>query len=145
MRNKYRNRLEMNKTDGNAIRLKLTNLQPALQSLQISARGKVRSSWNQYCGAETQSSGSGSSCKHPKVSARAPERLGPLKIKNNCILYYWLATQNMSVEWELKFQPFKIIWLRLHSPGWNQLFLQMNNIVSTNAIAFVLFVRCCAN
>jgi len=30
MRNKYRNRLDKNKTGGNAIRLKLTNLQPAL-------------------------------------------------------------------------------------------------------------------
>jgi len=50
----------------------------------------------------------------------------------------------MSVEWELKFQPSKIIWLRLHSPGWNQLFLEMNN-VSTNAIAFVLFVYFWAN
>jgi len=51
----------------------------------------------------------------------------------------------MSVERELKFQtpvpPFKSFWLRLHSPGWNQLFLEMNGIVSTNATAFVLFVR----
>ena len=35
MRNKYRNRLDMNKTGGNVIRLKLTNLQPAWKSLQI--------------------------------------------------------------------------------------------------------------
>jgi len=60
-------------------------------------------------------------------------------------MHYWLAPQNMSVEWELKFQPFKIFWLRLRSPGWNQLFLEMNNLVSANAIAFVLFVRFCAN
>jgi len=50
----------------------------------------------------------------------------------------------MSVELELKFQapapPFKFFWLRLHSPGWNQLFLEVNKVVSTNAIAFVLFV-----
>jgi len=64
-------------------------------------------------------------------------------------LYNWLAAQNMSVEWELKFQapvpPFKNFWLQLHSPGWNQLFWEMNNVVSTNAIAFVLFVRFFAN
>jgi len=54
MRNKYRNCLEMNKTGGNAIRLKLTDLQPALKNLQITARGKVRSSWNQDSGTETQ-------------------------------------------------------------------------------------------
>ena len=30
--------------------------------------------------------------------------------------------------------------LRLHSPGWNQLFSEINNIVSTNAITFVLSV-----
>ena len=53
MRNKYRNRLDMNKTSGNAIRFKLTNLQPALKNLQIKARGKVRNSWNKDCGAET--------------------------------------------------------------------------------------------
>jgi len=51
----------------------------------------------------------------------------------------------MSVEWDLKFQApvptFKNIWLRIHSPGWNQLFLEMNNIVPTNAFEFVLFVR----
>jgi len=56
----------------------------------------------------------------------------------------------MSVELELKFHapvpPFKFFWLQLHSPGWNQLFLEMNNVVSTNEIAFVLFVRfCCAD
>jgi len=60
-------------------------------------------------------------------------------------LYNWLAPQTMSVEREPKFQtlppPFKIFWLQLHSPGWNQLFFEMNNVVSTNAIAFVLFVR----
>jgi len=35
MRNKYRNRrrLDMNKTSGNAIRLKLTKLKPALKNL----------------------------------------------------------------------------------------------------------------
>jgi len=69
--------------------------------------------------------------------------------KNNCILYNWLAIQDVSVEWELTFQapapPFKNIWRRLHSPGWNQLFSEMNNVVSTNAIAFILFVRFCAN
>jgi len=72
-----------------------------------------------------------------------------LNIENNCIIYNWLATQDVSVEWELTFQvpapPFKIFWLRLHSPGWNQLFSEMNNVVSTNAFAFVLFVRFCAN
>jgi len=41
MRNKYRNRLDMYKTGGNAIRLELTDLQPALKNLQIKARGKV--------------------------------------------------------------------------------------------------------
>jgi len=87
MRNKYRNRLEINKIGGNAIRLKLTDLQSALKNLQVTARGTVRSSWNQDCGAETQISGSSSSCKHPKLFAPAPEWLGPLKMKNNCILY----------------------------------------------------------
>jgi len=53
MRNKYRNRLDMNKTSGNARRFKLTNLQPALKNLQIKAKGKVRNSWNKDCGAET--------------------------------------------------------------------------------------------
>ena len=60
--------------------------------------------------------------------------------------------QTMAAEREVKFQapgsPFKNFWLRLrlHSPGWNQLFLEMTNIVSTNAIALALFVRFfCAN
>jgi len=43
----------MNKTGGSVIRLKLTDLQPALKNMQITARGKVRGSWNQDCGAET--------------------------------------------------------------------------------------------
>jgi len=58
MRNKYRIRLEMNKTSGNAIRLKLTDLQPALKNLQVTATGKVRSSWNQTV--------------EPKLKFRAP-------------------------------------------------------------------------
>ena len=70
MRNKYRNRLEMNKTGGNARRLKLTDLQPALKNLQITARGKVRSSWNQDCGTETKISGSGSNGKRQKYFAK---------------------------------------------------------------------------
>jgi len=77
MRNKYRSRLDMNKTGGKAIQLKLTNFKPALKNLQIKARGKVRSSWNQDCGAETQVSVSCS--RHPKFFASAPERLGPLE------------------------------------------------------------------
>jgi len=60
-------------------------------------------------------------------------------------LYNWLATQNMSVESELKFQapapPFKHFWLQIHSSGWSQLVLKMNNIVFTNAIPFVFFLR----
>jgi len=40
MRNKYRNRLDMNKTGGNAMRFKLTNLQPALKNLQIKSQGQ---------------------------------------------------------------------------------------------------------
>jgi len=51
----------------------------------------------------------------------------------------------MCVEREPKFQapapPFKIFWRRLRRPGWNQLFLEMNNFVSANAIVFALFVR----
>jgi len=35
IRSEYRNHLDMNKTGGNAIRLKLTNLQIALKNLQI--------------------------------------------------------------------------------------------------------------
>jgi len=35
----------MNNTGGNAIRLQLTNFQPALKKLQIKSEGKVRSSW----------------------------------------------------------------------------------------------------
>jgi len=54
----------------------------------------------------------------------------------------------MTVEWELKFQapapPFKIFLARNPQPC-NQLLLEMNNVVSTNVIAFVLFVRFCAN
>jgi len=53
MRNKYSSRLDINNTGGNARPLKLTNLQPALKNLQIKARSKVRSSWNQDRGAET--------------------------------------------------------------------------------------------
>jgi len=45
--NKYRNRLEMNKTGGNTIRLKLTNLQTALKKLADKPHCKVRISWNQ--------------------------------------------------------------------------------------------------
>jgi len=40
MRNKYRNRLDMSKTGGYAIRLKLTNSQPALKNLQIKIQGQ---------------------------------------------------------------------------------------------------------
>jgi len=72
MRNKYRNRLDMSKTGGNAIPLKLISLQLALKYLQIKARGKVRNSWNQGCGAETQTSGSGSSSRHSKFLTPAP-------------------------------------------------------------------------
>jgi len=55
----------------------------------------------------------------------------------------------MSVEWELKFQApapsFKIFWLWLHSPGWNQLFLEMNTYVGSLFLqmqfpSFCLFV-----
>jgi len=53
MRDKYHNRLDMNKTGGNTIQLKLTNLKPALKNQQMKARGKVRSSWNQDCGTES--------------------------------------------------------------------------------------------
>jgi len=60
-------------------------------------------------------------------------------------LYDWLAPQTVPAERGLKFQtpapPFKIFWRRLHSPASNQLLLEMNDIVSTNAFAFVLFVR----
>jgi len=38
--NKYRNRLDMNKTGGNATQIKLTNLQPALKNLQIKSQGQ---------------------------------------------------------------------------------------------------------
>ena len=47
MRNKYRNRLDMNKTGGNVIRLKLTNLQPALKKLANKHHRKIHISWNQ--------------------------------------------------------------------------------------------------
>jgi len=47
MHNKYCNRLVMNKTSGNAIRLKLRNLQPALKNLQIKVSGNVRNGSNQ--------------------------------------------------------------------------------------------------
>jgi len=40
MRNKYRNRLDMNKTGGNAIRLKLSNLQPALYKPPDKSQGQ---------------------------------------------------------------------------------------------------------
>jgi len=42
MRNKYRNRLDMHKTGGNARRLKLTSFQPVSKNLQTQAKGKVR-------------------------------------------------------------------------------------------------------
>jgi len=55
---KYRNRLDMNKAVWNAIlRLTLTNVQPAWKNLLKQARGEVRGSWNQDCGAETQNFG----------------------------------------------------------------------------------------
>ena len=48
MRNEHHNRLDMNKTGGNAIRLKFTKLQPASKiNWQIKCHGKIRSSWNQ--------------------------------------------------------------------------------------------------
>jgi len=37
---KYRNRLDMNKTGGNVIRLKLTNLQPALNEPADKSQGQ---------------------------------------------------------------------------------------------------------
>jgi len=90
----------MSKTGGNAIRLKLTNLQPASKYLQKKNKGKVRSTCNQGCGTKRQISGSGSSSRHPNfwlrirrqplkvlVLAPAPERFGPLKTNN-----YWIIS-----------------------------------------------------
>ena len=79
MRNKYRSRLDMNKTGGKAIQLKLTNFKPALKNLQIKARGKVRSSWNQDCGAKTQISVSCS--RHSNSSLRLQNNLAIEKLK----------------------------------------------------------------
>jgi len=51
--NNYRNRLDMNKTGGNGIRLKLTNLQTALKKLADKHHRKVRISCNQlFFGSE---------------------------------------------------------------------------------------------
>jgi len=47
IRNEYRNHLDMNKTGGNAIRLKLTSLQIALKKLADKHHCKVRIIWNQ--------------------------------------------------------------------------------------------------
>jgi len=47
MRNKYRNRLHMKKTEGNVIRFEMTNLQPTLKKLADKHHRKVRISWNQ--------------------------------------------------------------------------------------------------
>ena len=47
MRKEYRDRLDMNKTGGKAIRLKLTNFQTALKTLADKHHCKVRISWNQ--------------------------------------------------------------------------------------------------
>jgi len=63
-------------------------------------------------------------------------------IKNKKLLDYlnnWLAPEH-ELKVQAPSQPFKIFRLRLHSPGWKQLFMDMNNIVSTNAIAIVWFV-----
>jgi len=49
MRNKYHNCLEMNQTGGNAIRLVLTNLQPALNKLADKHHRKVRIGWSSCC------------------------------------------------------------------------------------------------
>jgi len=53
----------------------------------------------------------------------------------------------MSVDWELKFQapapPFKIF--TATALFGTNCYLEMNNIVSTNATVFVLFVHFCAN
>jgi len=46
-RNKYRNDFDMNKTGGNAIRLKTTNLQSTLKKLADKHHRKVRITWNQ--------------------------------------------------------------------------------------------------
>ena len=86
MRNKYRNILDVNNTGGNVIWRKLTNLLAALKNLQMKARDKVRSSWNQDCGAGTQISGSGTSSRHPKIFAVAPGRFGSLKTKTHYII-----------------------------------------------------------
>ena len=47
MRKKYRDRLDMSKTGGKAIRLKLTNFQTALKTLADKHHRKVRISWNE--------------------------------------------------------------------------------------------------
>jgi len=68
------------------------------KNLQIEARGKVRSSWNQDCVAGTQVSGSGS--RYPKLVAPAPEWFGPLKTKNNFFaLFVQLACYTNYVCW----------------------------------------------
>ena len=121
IRNKYHNSLDMNNTGGNVIWRKLTNVLAALKNLQIKARGKVRSSWNQDCGPETQISGSCTSSRHPKFFAVAPERFGSLKTKTHYTICIIGLLQNMSAEWELKFQApapsFKSFWLGLWAPA----------------------------
>ena len=95
--NKYCNRLDMNKTGGNAIWLKLTNLQPALENLQVEVRGKVRNSWNQDCGAETPISSSGTSSRHPKFLA-PPQTSKIFSLRLQDVLVKQLKTISLFVQ-----------------------------------------------
>jgi len=79
----------------------------------------------------------------------APEQFGPLKTKKHCIictsgLLYQICLLNRNSNFRLRLHHSKFLGtsfrLRLHSPGWNQLLLEMNNIGFTNAIGFAWFV-----
>ena len=122
MRNKYRNRLDMHKTGGNARRLKLTNLQPVSKNLQTQAKGKVRTV---EPGLWSRNSNFASVSRHPKIFDPAQERFVPLKTKKLCIictcsLPYKIRLLNGNSNFRLRFHH-SFFWfrLRLHSPGWN--------------------------
>jgi len=77
--------------------MRIKYLKPALKNLQIKARAKVRSSWNQDCGAETKISVSCS--RHPKFVTPDPERFGPLKNKKNTALFVLASCYTKYVCW----------------------------------------------
>jgi len=89
MRNKYRNGPEIKKTGGNAIRLATCFEKLADNSEGRGSQQLETGMWNRNknYGLQSQLQASEISRFGSKIFAPAPVRLGPLKTKNNCILY----------------------------------------------------------